>query len=179
MEPVQIFKTLADETRFKLVKLLLTHDLCVGALAKHLGISEAAVSQHMKSLREAGLVKGEKRGYWTHYTVEKDKLHELAGRLKRLDRSAALSRRCLYQETEQQNRLSQGGRKNVRLQVSATGEIERQTRSVHPRTDQGMPRGQGTSLCRGRGKEKSIREIDSWVTLRRFKNCFCPSFDWD
>ncbi len=84
MEPVQIFKTLADETRFKLVKLLLTHDLCVGALAKHLGISEAAVSQHMKCLREAGLVKGEKRGYWTHYTVEKDKLHELAERLKDL-----------------------------------------------------------------------------------------------
>jgi len=88
MQPVQIFKTLADETRFKLVKLLLTHDLCVGALAKHLGISEAAVSQHLKSLREAGLVRGEKRGYWTHYTVEKEKLHELAellGALTRLD----------------------------------------------------------------------------------------------
>jgi ArsR family transcriptional regulator len=78
MEPVQIFKTLADETRFKLVNLLLTHDLCVGALAKHLRISEAAVSQHLKSLREAGLVRGEKRGYWTHYAVEKEKLRELA-----------------------------------------------------------------------------------------------------
>lgn len=81
MEPVQIFKALADETRFKLVKLLLTHDLCVGALAKQLSISEAAVSQHLKSLREAGLVRGEKRGYWTHYAVEKEKLRELAGLL--------------------------------------------------------------------------------------------------
>jgi ArsR family transcriptional regulator, arsenate/arsenite/antimonite-responsive transcriptional repressor len=86
MEPVQIFKTLADETRFKLVKLLLTHDLCVSALAKHLNISEAAVSQHMKCLREAGLVKGEKRGYWTHYMVEKGKLHELAELLGDLTR---------------------------------------------------------------------------------------------
>src|SRR4030042_4526615 len=77
MDPVKIFKTLADRARFKLISLLLTHDLCVGALAKHLGISEAAVSQHLKSLREAGLVRGEKRGYWTHYTVEKEKLHEL------------------------------------------------------------------------------------------------------
>ncbi len=83
-ELVQIFKTLSDETRFKLVKLLLTHDFCVGALAHHLGISEAAVSQHLKSLREAGLVKGEKRGYWTHYAVEKDKLNELAGLLREL-----------------------------------------------------------------------------------------------
>jgi len=86
MEPVRIFKTLADETRFKLIRLLLTHDLCVGALAKHLSISEAAVSQHLKSLREAGLVKGEKRGYWTHYTVEKEKLHELAELLGDLTR---------------------------------------------------------------------------------------------
>ena len=83
-EFVQIVKTLADETRFKLVKLLLTHDFCVGALAKHLGISEAAVSQHLKYLREAGLVKGEKRGYWTHYLVEKNKLNELAELLREL-----------------------------------------------------------------------------------------------
>ena len=83
-EGVQILKTLADETRFNLIKLLLTHDLCVGALAKHLKISEAAVSQHLKYLRESGLVKGEKRGYWTHYTVEKGKLHELAELLRGL-----------------------------------------------------------------------------------------------
>ena len=83
-ELVQAFKTLSDETRFNLVKLLLTHDLCVGALAKRLAVSEAAVSQHLKQLREAGLVKGEKRGYWTHYTVEKEKLHELAELLRGL-----------------------------------------------------------------------------------------------
>jgi DNA-binding transcriptional ArsR family regulator len=83
-EFVQTLKTLSDETRFELIRLLLTHDLCVGALAHHLKISEAAVSQHLKLLREAGLVKGEKRGYWTHYLVEKDKLNELAELLKGL-----------------------------------------------------------------------------------------------
>jgi len=83
-ELLQALKTLADETRLKLLKLLLTHDLCVGALAKRLGVSEASVSQHLKQLREAGLVKGEKRGYWTHYTVEREKLNELAGLLRDL-----------------------------------------------------------------------------------------------
>jgi ArsR family transcriptional regulator, arsenate/arsenite/antimonite-responsive transcriptional repressor len=83
-EFVQIVKTLADETRFNLIKLLLTHDFCVGALAHRLGISEGAVSQHLKLLREAGIVKGEKRGYWTHYVVEKDKLNELAELLREL-----------------------------------------------------------------------------------------------
>lgn len=82
--PVQILKTLSDETRFELVKLLLTHDLCVGALAQRLKVSEAAVSQHLKLLREAGLVKGEKRGYWTHYMVEKTRLREFAESLREL-----------------------------------------------------------------------------------------------
>lgn len=74
----KILKALADETRLDLVKLLLTHDFCVGALAQRLGLSEGAVSQHLKLLREAGLVKGEKRGYFTHYTVERERLVELA-----------------------------------------------------------------------------------------------------
>jgi len=83
---IQMLKALSDETRFKLVNLLLTHDLCVGALAHRLGISEAAVSQHLKQLREVGLVKGEKRGYWTHYAVEKDGLSKLAEALTGMTR---------------------------------------------------------------------------------------------
>ena len=84
MELSTVFKALSDASRFRLVNLLLTHDLCVGALAHHLKISEAAVSQHLKQLREVGLVKGEKRGYWTHYLVDKAKLSELGEALKNL-----------------------------------------------------------------------------------------------
>jgi len=86
METVDLFKALSDETRFKLLQLLLTNDLCVGALAYQLKISEAAVSQHLKQLRKAGLVKGEKRGYWTHYRVEKNRLNELKKILEDLTR---------------------------------------------------------------------------------------------
>ena len=75
-------KGLADKNRFRIIDLLLKHDLCVGALAHHLEISKAAVSQHLQILRKAGLVKGEKRGYWTHYSVEKPVLRQLADDLK-------------------------------------------------------------------------------------------------
>ncbi|AKL96375.1 transcriptional regulator ArsR family [Clostridium aceticum] len=71
-------KALADETRFKVIQLLLTHDYCVGALAKQLNISEAAVSQHLQILRKAGVVKGEKRGYFTHYVVDREILKKVA-----------------------------------------------------------------------------------------------------
>lgn len=71
-EFIAILRALADETRFKILNLLLTHDLCVGGLAHRLEISKAAISQHLQVLRKAGLVKGEKRGCWTHYSVERN-----------------------------------------------------------------------------------------------------------
>jgi len=76
------FKALGDGTRFKILDLLLGHDLCVGALARRLKVSEAAISQHLQVLRKAGLVRGEKRGYWTHYTVQTDMLTEIGDDLK-------------------------------------------------------------------------------------------------
>ena len=57
---------------------LLERNYCVRALAKHLGLSEATISQHLKILREAGLVRGEKRGYFTHYQVKREQLLELS-----------------------------------------------------------------------------------------------------
>lgn len=77
-------KAIADQKRLKLLTLLLKQDYCVGALAQHLDISKSAVSQHLKVLREAGFVIGEKRGYWVHYSVQEDKLIELAEELKGL-----------------------------------------------------------------------------------------------
>ena len=71
-------KALSDETRFKLFTMLLNSDCCVGALARHLGVTEANISQHLQILRKAGLVVGEKRGYWTHYSVVREKLQDMA-----------------------------------------------------------------------------------------------------
>jgi len=51
--------------------LLSRRRLCVNALVRCLNISQPAVSQHLKILREAGLIKAEKRGYWIHYSANK------------------------------------------------------------------------------------------------------------
>ena len=81
---VDLLKVLADEKRFRIVNLLLKHNFCVRPLAKKLGISEAAVSQHLKILREAGFVKGEKKGYWTHYSAVRDIIIQMADELRNL-----------------------------------------------------------------------------------------------
>jgi ArsR family transcriptional regulator, arsenate/arsenite/antimonite-responsive transcriptional repressor len=64
-----MFKALAAPARISMVRLLKERDLCVGALAKKLGITPGAVSQHLGILKEAGLVEAEKRGYFMHYRL--------------------------------------------------------------------------------------------------------------
>ena len=63
------FKVLSVDTRVKIVQLLKARALCVNALSHHLGVTPAAVSQHLRVLRDADVVIPEKRGYFVHYRL--------------------------------------------------------------------------------------------------------------
>jgi ArsR family transcriptional regulator len=88
---ITVLKALSDETRIRLLRLLLGEVLCGRALAQRMGISEAAVSQHLKVLKNAGLVEGEKRGYWNHYSVRGKAIREIIRELERLASQSAVS----------------------------------------------------------------------------------------
>ena len=79
-----ILKALADDTRMQIVKLLLQHNYCVRALATNIGLTESAVSQQLKVLREANLLVGEKRGYFMHYALNREELKSLANQIEQL-----------------------------------------------------------------------------------------------
>ena len=70
----KILKALGEPRRYQLLQLMSCRSYCVRALAVKSGLSESAVSQHLKILREAGLVHGIKKGYYTHYRLDKDAL---------------------------------------------------------------------------------------------------------
>jgi len=70
----RICKTLSVDTRVKIVQMLKSHALCVRAIADRLKISESAVSQHLRILRDADLVIPDKRGYWVHYRINPETL---------------------------------------------------------------------------------------------------------
>ena len=84
-EQAAMFKALADPTRLRIVQILChQHEpeaLCVNALAGLLGITQSAVSQHLRMLKNVGLVKGERQGYHVHYSVDFGaikRFHEIA-----------------------------------------------------------------------------------------------------
>ena len=72
----KIFKVLSVETRVRMIHLLKDRALCVNALAKSLDITPAAVSQHLRVLRDADIVIDEKRGYFVHYHVNRETLDQ-------------------------------------------------------------------------------------------------------
>ncbi len=84
-EIVQILKALADETRLKILIILSRRKICAKGIAKHLNISEAAVSQHIKVLKEAGIIIGEKVGYYVHYNMQEQKIVEIMKFIEQLN----------------------------------------------------------------------------------------------
>lgn len=74
---VRIFKALSDETRLKVLIILSRRRICAKGIAKHLGISEAAVSQHIKILKGSGIIIGEKVGYYVHYELQEEIFSEI------------------------------------------------------------------------------------------------------
>ena len=71
IEPSEIFKVLSVETRVKIIELLKGRGpLGAKDIAVTIGITTAAVSQHLKILKQAGLVRSERKGYWIPYTID-------------------------------------------------------------------------------------------------------------
>lgn len=75
------FKAVGDPTRLQLLRLIAAHDggeACVCDLTAAFDLSGPTISHHLKVLREAGLVTGDRRGTWVYYRVRPDALAALS-----------------------------------------------------------------------------------------------------
>jgi len=79
VEELAVLKALSDETRLSIVRLLLRRNYCLRALAGELSLTPGAVSQHVKVLREVGLLEATRQGYFMHFEVNRGALRVLAG----------------------------------------------------------------------------------------------------
>ena len=75
---VDIFKALGDPTRLNIIKIIVSkgNNLCVGSIARQLVISQPAVSQHLKILKNAGLVASNRIGFHVHYSFRETALNK-------------------------------------------------------------------------------------------------------
>lgn len=83
-ESAELFKLLSVDKRIEIIELLKKDPMSVNALADALGITQSAVSQHLRVLKSAGLVKDERQGYWIYYSLNRDTLEKCRERLNRI-----------------------------------------------------------------------------------------------
>jgi ArsR family transcriptional regulator, arsenate/arsenite/antimonite-responsive transcriptional repressor len=68
---VRVFKALSDPTRLRIVKLLQkSGELCVCEIMKALDMTQTRASRNLGVLKNAGLVKDNRKGLWVHYSLE-------------------------------------------------------------------------------------------------------------
>ena len=81
VELAKVFKALGDPVRLRLASLIASHEggeACVCDLTDAFDLSGPTISHHLKVLREAGLITGERRGTWVYYRVQPDALRRLS-----------------------------------------------------------------------------------------------------
>jgi ArsR family transcriptional regulator len=109
---VKLFKALADPTRVQILAQLADRGMCVGALAYRLGVTHSAVSQHLRILREAGLVDGERQGYRVHYSLSRERVREISAQVARwMDSLGAAPAKAHSKTLAKKTRQSKGRRR--------------------------------------------------------------------
>jgi len=96
-ELVQVSKAFSDPTRLRLLQLLRENQsptadhgqachghgfLCVNAMAHRLGVTQSAVSQHLRVLKQVGLVNRERHGSFVHYSLDAERVRRHAAMLE-------------------------------------------------------------------------------------------------
>lgn len=65
----EFYKALGDETRLTILELLAGREMCVCEIIDRLGMSQPAISHHLKVLKQAGIVKDSREGKWIYYSL--------------------------------------------------------------------------------------------------------------
>ena len=82
------FRAMADEKRLRILSLLAGGERCVCELQAELNAGQSLLSHHLKTLKDAGLVRDRRDGRWVHYALERSALEEVEAFL-RVTRTAA------------------------------------------------------------------------------------------
>jgi ArsR family transcriptional regulator len=77
-----IFKVFSNEVRLKIFEFLLDGNMCVSGIVNRLHVTQPTVTQHLKILQQAGLIKSEKIGYWMHYSINDSGLNKTKKELR-------------------------------------------------------------------------------------------------
>ncbi|HUT16310.1 MAG TPA: metalloregulator ArsR/SmtB family transcription factor [Anaerolineae bacterium] len=78
---VEFCKAMADDTRQRILEMLLDGEMCVSDIVDAFDVSQPTISHHLNTLRQFGLVTGRKDGKLVFYSINRDNVAQCCGRL--------------------------------------------------------------------------------------------------
>ena len=84
MGEVEIFKALADSTRLKILECIKKEEKCICEIIPYTGKSQPNVSQHLKILNYAGIIKERKDGTRIMVKVSNNDIYKIIDQVKRI-----------------------------------------------------------------------------------------------
>ena len=106
---ISALKALSDETRLRILKILLVRECCVCEIMQALDISQSRASRNLRILQNAGFVERQRNGAWIFYSVNRQTVNHHAISLTELLRNSPLSDQVLTQDRERLKHAVQMG----------------------------------------------------------------------
>jgi DNA-binding transcriptional ArsR family regulator len=78
---VEFCKALSDDTRQRILEMLLESEMCVGDIVEAFDMSQPSISHHLSVLRQFNLVTSRKEGKQVYYAINHDNVVECCGQL--------------------------------------------------------------------------------------------------
>jgi len=97
---IKVMKALSDETRLRILDILLERECCVCEVMQALDISQSRASRNLGILQDAGFLKARREGAWIIYSIDLQTANPYATSLTKLLKDSPLSNEALEKDKE-------------------------------------------------------------------------------
>ena len=109
----KLFGTLSDETRIRILKILLERECCVCEVMQALDISQSRASRNLGILEDAGFIRSRRDGLWIVYSVDEQGAKSYTAPLVKMLRNSLVNDETLLQDRERLNHAVRVGPKAI------------------------------------------------------------------
>ena len=106
---IKALKALSDETRLRILKILLERECCVCEIMQALDISQSRASRNLGILQDAGFLKARREGLWIVYSVDWQTANRYATSLAKLLKDSPVSNEVLAKDRKRLSRAVRVG----------------------------------------------------------------------
>ncbi|MCK4402954.1 MAG: winged helix-turn-helix transcriptional regulator [Dehalococcoidia bacterium] len=113
-ELVKVFRALSDETRIRILKVLLERECCVCEIMQALDISQSRASRNLGILEGAGFVKSRREGLWMVYAIDEQAMNSYVAALIEVLRGSLVNEEIILWDRERLSRAVRVGPRAIR-----------------------------------------------------------------